>query len=29
MRLIKHPPVLNIVNAHLVDYPAPVNLSYY
>jgi len=29
MRLIKHPPILNIVNAHLVDYPAPVNLSYY
>ena len=29
MRLIKHPPILNVVNAHLVDYPAPVNLSYY
>ena len=29
MRLIKHPPILNVVNAHLIDYPAPVNLSYY
>ena len=21
MRLIKHPPVLNVINAHAVDYP--------
>ena len=29
MRLIKHPPVLNVINAHAVDYPTPINLSYF
>jgi len=29
MRLIKHPPILNVLNAHVIDYPTPVNLSYY
>ena len=29
MRLIKHPPVLNVINAHAVDYPTPINLTYF
>ena len=28
MQIIKHPPLLSVINDHLINYPTPINIHY-